>query len=248
VSPQSGGSTGSTGSTDGTSDTTAGVPVPGAAGAATARNLAALALRAWALRVSSLHLVPVEGPVLLAANHVGFLDGLVLVGSAPRPVHVLASPSLFRPPWAGVLRASGQIAYDADRPDRVALHAAVDVLQDGGAVAAFPEAHRGAGDVAHVRHGTAYLAHLSGAPVVPVAVLGTRPPGGGPDALPRWRSRLDVVFGEPVDIRASGDPRRRAVVARTGERLRQVLADHVRTACRRTGQDLPGPIPARSTT
>jgi 1-acyl-sn-glycerol-3-phosphate acyltransferase len=228
------------------SPSTRGVPQPDS-GAANGRNLAGLALRAWSLRVTSAHLVPERGPVLLVANHTGFLDGIALVGAAPRPIHVLTARSQFAPPWAGVLRSTGQIAYDDDRPDRSALLAAADVLAADGAVGVFPEAHRGGGEVAHVRHGAAYLAHLAGAPVVPVAVLGTRPPGAGADALPRWRTRIDVVFGEPVDIRASGDPRRRAVVARTGERLRQVLADHVRTACRRTGQDLPGPIPARST-
>ena len=111
-------------------------------------------------------------------------------------------------------------------------------------VGIFPEAHRGAGDVQHVRHGVAYLAAATGAPVVPVAVLGTRPPGAGKDALPKVRTRLDVVFGPPLHLRIDGDPRRRAVLARSGEHLRQVLADHVRDACARTGQTLPGPLPA----
>jgi hypothetical protein len=76
-----------------------------------------------------------------------------------------------------------------------------------------------------------------------VAILGARPAGAGKDALPPWRSRIEVLVGEPVDIRVDGDPRRRAVLARSGERLRQALADHVATAVLRTGQPLPGPLP-----
>ena len=77
---------------------------------------------------------------------------------------------------------------------------------------------------------------------MPVAILGSRPAGAGRDALPRLRARIDVVIGEPVDVRVDGDVRRRAVLARSGERIRQVLADHVRAACASTGQSLPGPL------
>jgi 1-acyl-sn-glycerol-3-phosphate acyltransferase len=212
--------------------------------AATGRNLAALVLRAWRLHVDGADLVPAGGPVLLAANHLGVLDGPALAVASPRPVHVLVKSGAYVPPLSGLLRRTAQIAIDYEGPDRSALHAARDVLDAGGVVGIFPEAHRGAGDVQHVRHGVAYLAAATGAPVVPVAVLGMRPAGGGKDALPKLRSRVDVVFGVPLDIRVDGDPRRRAVLARSGEHLRQALADHVRDACARTGQTLPGPLPA----
>ncbi len=220
---------------------------PSTASAATGRNLATVALRAWDLHVTAAHLVPLRGPVILAANHSGFLDGAVLLAAAPRPTHELAGSPAFVPPWSRLLRSLGQIESGDGVVARSGLLQARQVLESGGVLGVFPEPQRGAGDVAHVRHEAAYLALLTAAPVVPVAILGTRPPGAGADALPRWRSRIDVVFGVPVDIRSSGEPHRRAVVARSGERLRQLLADHVRTACRRTGHDLPGPIPARST-
>jgi hypothetical protein len=60
---------------------------------------------------------------------------------------------------------------------------------------------------------------------------------------PSARSRIEVVLGPAVDVRV-GDPRRWAVLARSGERLRQVVADDVRDACALTGQTLPGPLPA----
>lgn len=209
---------------------------------ATARNLARLLARAWRVRVSSAHLVPTDGPVILAANHTAFLDVLVLSGHAPRPVHVLVDAADLQPPFGAAVLAAGHLPV-GDGPDRSALRRAVAELEAGGVVGVFPEGPRGDGAVRHVHHDIAYLASVTGAPVVPVALLGTRPPGGGQDSLPRLRARIDVVFGEPLDVRVVGDQHRRAVLARSGERVRQVLADHVLTACRRTGQNLPGPIP-----
>lgn len=216
---------------------------PSTSGAATGRNVAGLVARLWKLRVTGAHHVPTSGPVLLVANHTAFLDGVLLAAASPRPVHVLAASELFVPPLDRLLRATSQIRFSHDGPDRSALRAALAVLADGGVVGIFPENHRGAGDGQHVRHEAAYLAARSGAPVVPVAILGARPAGAGKDALPRMRSPLDVVLGEPVDIRVDGDPHRRAVLSRSGERLRQVLSDHVQLAVRRTGQELPGPLP-----
>jgi 1-acyl-sn-glycerol-3-phosphate acyltransferase len=220
---------------------------PSTASAATGRNVAALLARAWRLRTTAAHLVPAEGPVVLVANHTAFLDQFLLVAASPRPVHVLTGPEALVPPFGRLLLAAGQVPYDVDAPDRAALATALGILADGGVVGVFPEGARGAGDVRHVHHEAAYLAARSGAPVVPVAILGSRPRGGARDALPGWRARIDVVFGAPVDVRVDGDPLRRAVVARSGERMRQVLADHVRVACARTGQELPGPIPGTST-
>jgi len=216
---------------------------PSTSRAATGRNLAALAARAWRLHVEGADRVPHRGPVLLVANHTGFLDGLVLAAASPRPVHVLADPDLFAPPLDRLLRGTGQIPFDATAAHRTALLVAAEVLGGGGVVGVFPEVSRGAGDARHIRHDVAYLAARTSALVVPVAILGTRAAGAGKDSLPRLRSRIEVVIGAAVDVRVEGDPRRRAVLARSGERIRQLLADHVHDACDRTGLDLPGPLP-----
>lgn len=215
-------------------------------GAATARNVGAWVTRLWDVHVTAGHHVPRRGAVLVAANHTGLLDGPFLLALAPRPLHVLAKSELFSGTLGRMLTAAGQVPLDYDGPDRSALLECRSLLSDGQAVGIFPEAHRGRGDVAHARHGVAYLALHSGAPVVPAALLGTRRSGASYDSLPRLRSRIDLVFGEPLTLVADGDPDRRATVARAGEQLRQHLADHVRAACRRTGQRLPD-VPTRRT-
>lgn len=211
---------------------------PPEGGAATARNVAALVGRLWRLGVSGAHHVPAHGPVLLAANHTALADGPVLVATSPRPVHLLAKSALFVGPWARLLRAAGQVEIAYDRPARSALLECVGLLQEGRVVGVFPEAHRGRGDVATIHHGVAYLAVRTGAPVVPVAILGSRGSGRPLDSLPRARAGIDVVFGAPVMVDGR-DVHRRAALAGVGERIRQALADHVATACRRTGRQLP---------
>jgi 1-acyl-sn-glycerol-3-phosphate acyltransferase len=219
--------------------TTTGTGLPRTSRAATGRNLAALAARAWKVTVTGADAVPADGPVLLASHHTAYLDGLLLAAASPRPVHLLASAELFAPPFERLLRGTGQIPVDHDVPDRRALRTARGLLEDGGVVGVFPEGDRGAGHARRVRGETAYLAVMSGAVVVPVAILGARPAGARPDSLPRLRTPIDVVLGRPVDIRVVGDPRRRGVLTRSGERLRQALADHVLAAYALTGRALP---------
>ena len=217
--------------------------LPRTSRAATGRNVAALAARAWKVTVTGADAVPAGGPVLLVSHHTAYLDGLLLAAASPRPVHLFASADLFAPPFEGLLRGTGQIPVHHDGPDRHALRTAAGLLADGGVIGMFPEGGRGTGDVRHVRHEAAYLAAVSGAVVVPVAILGARSAGARRDSLPRLRTPIDVVLGRPVDIRVDGDPRRRAVLTRSGERLRQALADHVLAACALTGRVLPYPPP-----
>jgi 1-acyl-sn-glycerol-3-phosphate acyltransferase len=175
--------------------------------------------------------VPSTGPVLLAGNHRGFLDGPLVAAFVPRQASFLAKSELFRGWVVRPLGWLGQIPVDRGRPDREALRRAVDVLASGGVLGMFPEGTRGAGELDSVQHGIAYVAlRLPGVRIVPVACLGTEralPKGAH---LPRWRSRVDVVFGEPFTVPAPANPRARRSVADAAELIRQRLAAHVTDA------------------
>lgn len=193
----------------------------------------------WRARMHDVHLVPDNGPVLLASNHLGLLDGPLLVATAPRFTVCLVKQELFDGAAGVVLRAARQIPVDRRRGDRVALGQALDVLAAGGVVGVFPEGTRGRGDAGELRQGLAWLALRSGAPVVPVACLGTRRTGESKGHLPRIGRRVDVVFGRPLDLRPrSGVPGRVALAEATAV-LRDTMAAHVELAVARTGQPLP---------
>lgn len=185
-------------------------------------------------------LFPATGPVVMAANHSGLIDGPLVMGLAPRPVHFMVKQEMFHGIPGAILRGMGQIPVDRTVADRTAIGKTLAVLARGDVVGVFPEGTRGLGDVSSVHAGVTFLALASGAPIVPVACLGTRPEGAGPGRLVRPFSRLAVVFGEPFQLEApAGMPRREANRVLT-EHLRQRLAAHVHASSDRTGIPLYG--------
>ena len=207
-----------------------------------ARPVATAIVRgAWNVRVYDRHHVPRGGPVILASNHVGILDGPLLCAVVDRPVHALVKREMFRGAVGSALRGLGQISLERQAVDVGAVKSALAVLDRGDALAIFPEGVRGAGDFSVIKSGVAYLALCTGAPVIPVVCLGTRPPGRSVGAVPPLRSRVDVVFGPPLLVEATPWPRRREVVRDQARWLQKWLVGHVRYACSTTGQQLPGP-------
>lgn len=200
-----------------------------------------LARVVWDTRVTGAERVPRTGPVVLAANHVTLLDGPLLIGVAPRPLHILVKTELFRGPLGLLLRSAGQIPVDRTM-GRPALQSALGVLRRGDAVGIFPEGTRGAGTAQQVRAGAAWLAVQGGARVVPVAILGTRRTGESPRGLPGLRRRLVVEFGEPLDVTVDGLTRR-AALDHAAAAIRDTLAELVVAAQERTGIALPADDP-----
>jgi 1-acyl-sn-glycerol-3-phosphate acyltransferase len=208
---------------------TGGTELPTTRGAAVGRLIGtAVARGGWRVRILGEWRVPAQGPVILAANHSNFLDGPLLLGAAPRPVHFLIKREFFRFPLGLLLNGVGQIPISRDSADRAAITQALGVLEGGGAVGVFPEGTRSAGgNFEQVRGGLTYLALRSGAPVVPVAVFGTGSRGSSILSLPRFRGRIDVVFGEPFQAGDGSGRRTRTALREAGERVQQRLADHL---------------------
>ncbi|WP_326663851.1 lysophospholipid acyltransferase family protein [Streptomyces sp. NBC_00385] len=181
--------------------------------------------------------VPASGPVILAVNHSHNIDGPMLMGTAPRPVHFLIKKEAFVGPLDPFLRGIGQLKVDRSIADRTAITHALGVLGDGGVLGIFPEGTRGEGDFASLRAGLAYFAVRSGAPIVPVAVLGsTERRGRLISALPPLRSRVDVVFGEAFDAGDGSGRRTRKALDEATVRIQGRLTGHLEQARRLTGR------------
>ncbi|MGW4236909.1 lysophospholipid acyltransferase family protein [Streptomyces sp. NPDC004749] len=211
---------------------------PSSKGAAVGRGIGiGLMYGLWKPRVLGSWRVPSAGPVILAVNHAHNLDGPMLMGTAPRPVHFLIKKEAFIGPLDPFLRGIGQLKVDREITDRTAITDALAVLRGGGVLGIFPEGTRGEGDFASLRAGLAYFAVRSGAPIVPVAVLGsTDRPGRLVKALPALRSRVDVVFGDPFQAGAPGGRRTRRALDEATERIQQRLTAHLENARRFTGR------------
>ncbi|SCL38861.1 1-acyl-sn-glycerol-3-phosphate acyltransferase [Micromonospora rhizosphaerae] len=184
--------------------------------------------------------VPRHGAVILAANHLSFIDSIVIPLAAPRPVAFLAKAEYFQQPglkgWLTRTCLTGINAIPVRRGDhraaQTSLQVALDVLADGRAFGIHPEGSRSRdGRIYRGRTGVAWLALASGAPVVPVAVLGTdriQPVGA---RLPRV-GQITVRFGAPMRF---AQPR-----PGSSGQIRRAITDEIMAAIR----DLSGQEPA----
>lgn len=176
----------------------------------------------YRVRVHHADRLRAAGPVVLVANHSAFVDGPLLFGLVGRRAVFLVKQEMFDGPVGRALPRIGQLGVRRGAPDRRPLTAAVAVLREGGLVGVFPEGTRGEGDVAAAQHGAAWLARTTGAAVLPVVCRGTRRPAG---TGCRYRPRVDVLVGDPLDLPAGGG---RAGLAAATETVRAALAGMVR--------------------
>jgi 1-acyl-sn-glycerol-3-phosphate acyltransferase len=191
--------------------------------------------------------VPRSGPVIFASNHLSFIDSIAIPVAAPRPVHFLAKASYFESGLSRwfftaigaipVQRGAGQAALDALDQQRT-------LLEEGSAVALYPEGTRSLdGRLYKGRTGVAFLALQTGAPVVPVGLIGTddvMPVGA---KMPSLRHRITVRFGEPLDLAHHGP-------ASSGK-ARRLATDEIMAAIHAlSGQELANAyneVPAQNT-
>ncbi len=164
-------------------------------------------------RVGREHL-PRTGPLLLAANHRSFLDPFVIGTLVGRPIYYVAKRELFERRWqAWLLNNLGAFPVDRGAGDEEAMATARSILERGDCVVIFPEGTRiRSGALADPRRGVGRLALQTGAPVVPVAVIGT----GG--VRQGWRIRPRKVrlrCGRPLRFPTALDPTRAQATAVT---------------------------------
>jgi 1-acyl-sn-glycerol-3-phosphate acyltransferase len=183
------------------------------------------------MRRSGQEHVPTRGPVLIACNHVAFIDPLFVALAGRRRSWFMAKEELFRSrvlaPW---LRRSGGFPVRRASPDVWAVRTARDLLAGGECLMVFPEG--GVTRSGHMRpgfSGAGYLALQPDVVVVPAAIWNTQ----------LLRGPVRVRFGPPIpmeDLRASARPGRNR---RATERIMETLAEMIPTV---GGPEQPAPI------
>jgi 1-acyl-sn-glycerol-3-phosphate acyltransferase len=161
--------------------------------------------------------IPASGPVIVAANHRSFLDPFVIACMARRPMYYVAKKELFQKRWqAWFLNSLGAFPVDRGASDEESIATAKAILARGDIVLIFPEGTRTRpGPLGKAKRGVGRLVLETGAPVVPVAVIGT-------EAIRRgWRIRP-----HKVRIRA-GRPLRFPQVQEPSPTLARAVADRI---------------------
>ncbi len=167
--------------------------------------------------------VPMDGPLVVVANHGSHLDPPLLGHALGRPVSFMAKAELFRIPILGrVIRACGAYPVKRGASDREAIRTATARLNEGWAIGVFLDGTRQSdGRVNRPMPGAALLAARSGAALLPVAILNSHRALGVGRNLPRL-VRLEMRIGTPVP--APSSRRKPDLEATTHELQRRINA------------------------
>ncbi len=164
---------------------------------------------AWRIHVKGLEHLPTDGPAILCPNHTSVIDSFLLPSTLPRRITFVGKAE-YLDDWKTkhLFPALGMIPIDRSGGDAStrALDAAAGVLERGELFGIYPEGTRSRDGRLHRGHtGPARLGLRTGAPLVPVGLIGTRaiqPPGA---RAPRPFRPCEIRIGRPIDTRRYGD-------------------------------------------
>ncbi|MBN9414766.1 MAG: MFS transporter [Candidatus Eremiobacteraeota bacterium] len=173
----------------------------------------------YRLKVVGEDKIPAEGPVVLIANHVSFVDWLIVMASVKRPVHFVMWYTYFNIPGLRFLfKGAGVIPISSARlRPKILAEAFVSIkryLDEGEVICIFPEGTiTKTGELNKFRNGVEKIVELNPVPVVPMALKGlwggnfSRYKGGFFSRFTRrpLRSKIEVIVGDPIapeDVKA----------------------------------------------
>ncbi|WP_299000145.1 lysophospholipid acyltransferase family protein [uncultured Dialister sp.] len=149
------------------------------------------------LHVEGRENVPQTGAIIVAPNHKSDWDPpLIGVAFNTRIIHYMAKEELFKNPFLGwLIRQFGTFPVKRGTVDRTAIRQALRELKAGNPLGIFPEGTRIRREgLGRFHSGMASLALMTGTPVVPVAVIGSR-------WMPHKKGPLAVLIGKPVEVK-----------------------------------------------
>lgn len=137
---------------------------------------------------------PMEGPVIVCANHRSNLDPPLVACFMKRQVSFMAKAELFRIPlFSSLIRKYGAFPVTRGGVTMETIRTAIDVVKSGKVIVIFPEGTRQrTGKLGEGKKGAASIALRSGAKIWPVAIIGEY----------RWFRPMKVVYGEPFDAQS----------------------------------------------
>jgi len=165
------------------------------------------AITAFRARAIGSENVPI-GPLIVAPNHASFMDHFFSGAFVRRRIQFMAKSQLFAPgPPQWIFSHGGVFPVRRGVQDEEAFITAYKILERGGTIGMYCEGGRSrTGQIAaEARPGIGRLALESGAPVVPVAILGSH-------QVRNWKRlqfpRVTVSYGEPIQFDLVADPSR----------------------------------------
>ena len=138
--------------------------------------------------------IPKEGSIVIAGNHKHLFDQCLTIIATKRPIHYMAKKEYFdNKKVAWFFKGTGCISVDRKNKDPKAKQAALDVLNDSGAIGIFPEGTRNKTKelLLPFKFGAVSLAQKTNSYIVPFAITGDY----------KFRSKnLKITYGKPFKI------------------------------------------------
>ena len=124
--------------------------------------------------------VPRKGALIIVANHISDIDAGILNASIPRRVEFMAKADLFQKPILSQLfRAYGAFPISESGKEFYSINHSLHILNRNGAIGIFPEGGKNPTALGQAMLGSAMIAMISGAPILPVGITGTESVGDG---------------------------------------------------------------------
>jgi 1-acyl-sn-glycerol-3-phosphate acyltransferase len=156
----------------------------------------------WPIKIKGRKYLNKKGPVIFAANHVSYLDPIVLGIANKRQIHFIAKKEIFEVPVLGlIVKYLGAIPVDRQNANLTSIKKSFNILKDGKVLGIFPEGTRSLnGKLLELNAGLIKIAFKTNAPIIPIGITGTYdiyPPGA---KIPYFLKRkyVHINVGKPI--------------------------------------------------
>jgi len=174
----------------------------------------------WRMEIIGIENLPQSGGLIIASNHVSYLDPAVLAASLNKKIYFLTKKEIFKNTFISfILKNLNAFSVDRENVDILAFKKAINILREEKVLGIFPEGRRSSnGELQELKLGTIKIAMKTGVPILPVGISGTYkiyPRGikfpilfkhkiivkyGAPQYLDKLKSRDKVYQMEELDL------------------------------------------------
>ena len=143
--------------------------------------------------------IPSEKGIIVASNHVSYYDPFAVGTGLKRKIHWMAKKELFEEKFIGpLISLMASFPVDRENLDRGVLKKSLQIIKDGDALGIFPEGTRSEdGTIGEGNKGVAVISLMSGAPIVPAALVGSLHCLVRTTPFPKFQ-RILVKYGDPI--------------------------------------------------
>ena len=129
----------------------------------------------WRMEIIGIENLPENGGLIIASNHVSYLDPAVLVASLNRKIYFIAKKEIFKNTFVSfILKSVNAFSVDRENVDILAFKKAINILREEKVLGIFPEGTRSSnGELQELKLGAIKIAMKTGVPILPVGIIGT---------------------------------------------------------------------------